>query len=187
MDIVTINCDLDHMFLKGALAKVIAYDRDKRYLVELLENTTNMNVGDKIWLKPHWFDNFRNKANERFTHIHKFPYSDTDTRSKKERWVEYKEGSRRSKVVFDVTLSDNVRYMNLTRKQVLTKLRHALKNDLDINVAVYYTHKWGSYSGYVLESIFIDNSYSIEFKNFKKIDGMIKNFQKKLEKIILAW
>ena len=73
--IVTINEDYDDWKIKGLLAEVIAWDRDKRFLVKLLENskTQYLNIGDTIWLKPHWLDGIYDNLN-RFTAIYKLPY-----------------------------------------------------------------------------------------------------------------
>ena len=74
-NIVTINDGYSDWKVKGLLAEVVGYDRDKRYLVKLLEKsqTEYLNIGDAIWLKPHWLDGIENICNC-FTAIHKFPY-----------------------------------------------------------------------------------------------------------------
>ena len=71
-NIVMINDDYSDWKVKGLLVEVVGYDRDKRYLVKLLEksHTEHLNIGDTIWLKPHWLDGIENIP----THLIKHPF-----------------------------------------------------------------------------------------------------------------
>ncbi|HCM0371075.1 TPA: hypothetical protein N2626_004541, partial [Salmonella enterica] len=51
--IVTINDDYGQYNIKGCLGVILAYDRDKRFLVKVIEGKE---VGIHVWLKPHWLD-----------------------------------------------------------------------------------------------------------------------------------
>lgn len=96
--LVTINDDYYDWKIKGLLAEVVGWDRDKRFLVKLLESseTEYLNIGDTIWLKPHWLDGIYDHMNH-FTTIHKLPYDLRDVRTKEERWKEYKNRVKRFK------------------------------------------------------------------------------------------
>ena len=183
-NIVTINDDYDDWKIKGLIAEVVGYDRDKRYLVKLLENsqTDYLNIGDTIWLKPYWLDGIEKICN-RFTAIHKFNYDNENPQSKKQRWEDYKARTRVDNTKFWITCGEES-FDNLNRSKLLRKIRHCLQNDLDFLAGVHKTSKWGSASGFVVESSFKENTYSIEGRNFKEIEKEISSFQKKIGKLI---
>ena len=83
-NVVMINDDYSDWKVKGLIGEVVGYDRDKRYLVKLLEKsqTEYLNIGDTIWLKTHWLDGIETICNC-FTAIHKFPYDLTNDSCKK--------------------------------------------------------------------------------------------------------
>ena len=186
-NIVMINDDYSDWKIKGLLAEVVGYDRDKRYLVKLLEKsqTEYLNIGDAIWLKPHWLDGIENICNC-FTAIHKFPYDLKSVDGKRERWKEYKERSRRDKVEFWISYGDT-NLQGLTRKQVISKVRYALQNKLDFDVSVMQITKWGSASGRVIESSFKENSYHVYERNFTEISKLIRGFQRQLVKVVESY
>lgn len=186
-NIVTINDDYSDWKVKGLLAEVVGYDRDKRYLVKLLEKsqTEYLNVGDTIWLKPHWLDGIENICNC-FTAIHKFPYDLTNDSYKKDRWKEYKERSRRDKVEFRISYGET-NLQGLTRKQVISKVKYALQNDLDFNVSVMQITKWGSATGRVIESSLKENSYCVYERNFTEISKLVRGFQRQLVKVVESY
>lgn len=186
-NIVTINDDYSDWKVKGLMGEVVGYDRDKRYLVKLLEKsqTEYLNIGDTVWLKPHWLDGIENICNC-FTAIHKFPYDLTNNSCKKDRWEEYKERSRRDRVEFWISYGET-NLQGLTRKQVISKVRHALQNNLDFNVSVMQITKWGSATGRVIESSFKENSYYVCERNFTEISKLIKGFQRQLVKVVESY
>ena len=186
-NVVVINDDYADWKIKGLLAEVVGYDRDKRYLVKLLENsqTDYLNVGDTIWLKPQWLDGIDEVCN-RLTAIHKFPYDLEDSRTKKDRWKEYKERSRRDKISYCVSYGD-VLLQDLTRNQAITKVKHALQNNLDFDISVSIKTKWGSMSGWVMESSFVNNDYHVHSRNFKEVTKVISGLQRKLVKIVESY
>lgn len=183
-NIVTINDDYGDWKIKGLIGEVVGYDRDKRYLVKLLENsqTEYLNVGDTIWLKPHWLDGIEKICN-RFTAIHKFNYDVDNTQTKRERWGDYKARTRRDNTKFWITCGEKA-FDNLNRRGLLRKIRYSLYNNLDFIAGVNKISKWGSASGFVVESSFKENTYNIEGRNFREVEKEIKNFQKKIGKLI---
>lgn len=186
-NIVTINEDYDDWKIKGLLAEVVGYDRDKRYLVKLLENsqTDYLNVNDVIWLKPHWLDGIESIC-DRFTAIHKFPYSLDDISSKKERWKEYKSRTRRDCTKFWITCGEQS-FNNLTRSKLLTKIKYCLQNDLDFISGVRVTSKWSTCFGQVVESSYKENYFDIDKTNFAEIKKEIGGLQRKISNLILNY
>ena len=179
--LVTINNDYDDWKIKGLLAEVVGWDRDKRFLVKLLENseTKYLNIGDTIWLKPHWLDGIYNHMN-RFTAIHKLPYDLGDARTKKERWKEYKNRVKRFKTRFFI-LEDGNKYDNLTRKQVIGHIRRIKDKDTDFFVGLNFESKWSFVSGSVVECD--QDGYWLP-NNFSEVTKRIKNFQNKVAKLL---
>lgn len=179
--VVTINADYDDWKIKGLLAEVVAWDRDKRFLVKLLENsqTDYLNVGDTIWLKPHWLDGIYDKMN-RFTAIHKLPYDEDDKRTKKERWKEYKQLVKRFKTSFYLVVGDKC-YDKLNRKQVIGHMMHLKDTADDFKVGVYFDTKTSFCSGSVVEcdefGFWIPN-------NFREVSKRVSNLQNKVSKIL---
>lgn len=179
--LVTINGDYDDWKIKGLLAEVVGWDRDKRFLVKLLENseTEYLNIGDTIWLKPLWLDGIYDHMN-RFTAIHKLPYDLSDVRTKKERWKEYKNRVKRFKTKFYIVDGDN-EYDNLTRKQVIGHLRRIKDKDTDFFVGLNFESKWSFDSGVVVECD--QEGYWLP-NNSKEVTKRIKNFQNKIAKLV---
>ena len=179
--IVTINEDYDDWKIKGLLAEVIAWDRDKRFLVKLLENskTEYLNIGDTIWLKPHWLDGIYDNLN-RFTAIYKLPYDENDKRSKKERWKEYKQRVKRFKTRFYLIIGDK-RYDDLNRKQVIGHMMYLKDTTDDFRVGVYFDTKTSFCSGSVVEC---DTDGYWTPNNFKEVSKRVSNLQNKISKIL---
>ena len=75
----------------------------------------------------------------------------------------------------------------LTRKQVISKVKYALQNDLDFNVSVMQITKWGSATGRVIESSLKENSYCVYERNFTEISKLIRGFQRQLVKIVESY
>ena len=179
--IVTINDDYDDWKIKGLLAEVVAWDRDKRFLVKLLENsqTDYLNIGDTIWLKPHWLDGIYDNLN-RFTAIHKLPYGEDDKRTKKDRWKEYKQRVKRFKTRFYLVVGDK-NYDNLNRQQVIGHMMFLKDTTDDFRVGVYFNTKTSFCSGSVVEC---DEDGYWTPNNFTEVSKRVSNLQNKISKIL---
>ena len=179
--LVTINDDYDDWKIKGLLAEVVGWDRDKRFLVKLLEDsqTEYLNIGDAIWLKPHLLDGIYDHMTL-FTAIHILPYDLADRRTKEERWKEYKERVKRFKTEFFIIEGGN-KYSNLTRKQVIGHMKHIKDKGTDFFIGLNIKSKRFCASGSVIECD--QDGYWLP-NNSKEVTKRIKNFQNKIAKLV---
>lgn len=184
--ILTINDDYYSFEIKGCKCKVLAYDRDKRFLVELLDGK---DVGECVWLKPHWFDDIhKHYGSYQHMALYKLPSNIENPENKKERFSYYKSCTRKrynnsSRCNLSIKVGD-VWYDNLSRKQLITKLRFALQTNQDVYSIVHVYKKWGSASGCVIEISVDENEYCVDYANFKEVARKIRGFQRKLAKLI---
>lgn len=186
--IVTINDDYDQYNIKGCLGVVLAYDRDKRFLVKVIEGKE---TGLYVWLKPHWLDGIDEVVGS-YQHmaLYKFPSNIDTPESKKERFKYYKNQVRKpyncfskSHLEYQIKVGE-VNYKLSTRKALISKVRYALQTDQDFSIWCNLKSKWSSASGGVVDSSFYENSYDIYDNNFTEVDKKVRNLQRKIEKII---
>lgn len=185
---VTINADYDQFNIKGCVGNIVAYDRDKRFLVEILEGK---HAGEKIWLKLHWLDGADDWVGSyRHMALYKLPTNIENPESKKERFKYYKSRVRKpynsfskSHLEYQIEVG-GVNYKISTRKKLISKIRYALQTDQDFSIWCNLKSKWSSASGGVVDSSFSENSYDVYYNNFREVDKKVSGLQRKIEKII---
>lgn len=185
--IVTINDDYDQYNIKGCLGVVLAYDRDKRFLVKVIEGKE---TGLHVWLKQYWLDGIDEVVGSyRHMALYKFPSNVDTPETKKERFQYYKERTRKPYKCFQNGMCmfsikvDDVWFHNLTRKKLISKVRHCLQNNCDFIINVYSHEKFGFYSGCLIESSAKDNDYTL-YDLSSDVNKLCDSLQRKLEKII---
>lgn len=182
--ILTINSNYYTLEIEGCKCKVLAYDRDKRFLAQLIDGK---HTGEYVWLKPHWFDDIhKHYGSYQHMALYKLPSNIENPENKKERFSYYKSRTRKrynnsSRCNLSIKVG-NVWYDNLSRKQFITKLRFALQTNQDVYSIAHVYKKWGSASGFVISVD--ENEYSVDYANFKEVDRKIRGFQRKLAKLI---
>ncbi|HCH9056042.1 TPA: hypothetical protein NNT21_004449 [Salmonella enterica] len=185
--IVTINDDYDQYNTKGCLGVVLAYDRDKRFLVKVIEGKE---VGLHVWLKPHWLDGIDEVVGSyRHMALYKFPSNIDTPETKKERFQYYKERTRKpykgfqnGMCMFSIKV-DDVWFDNMTRKKLISKVRHCLQNDCNFIINIYYNEKYSFTSSCLMESSIKDNDYTL-YDLGVELDKKCGSLQRKIENII---
>ena len=188
MKSVTINCDYDQFKIEGCNGNVIAYDRDKRFLVHVIDGECK---GEFIWLKLHWLDGIDDWVGSyRHMALYKLPTNIENPEPKKERFDYYKNRVRKtyncfskSHLEYQIKVGD-VNYKLSTRRHLLKKIRFALQTNQDFDVWCNLQSKWSSASGYVVESSYENNDFWLYDNNFKEVQKKISGLQRKIEKVI---
>lgn len=180
--IVTINDDYGDWKIKGLLAEVMYWDGDKKFGVKLLENsqTEYLNIGDVIWLKPMWLDGIWGNGCKKFNVLYKFPYDENDTRTKKERYRDYKERSKRYKMQFQMKIGQGI-WKNVSRKQIINQMRILKDTQDNFCVDIDFETKWSSMSGCLVECN--ETGYTLQ-RNFIEVERKVKNFQQRIGRIL---
>lgn len=179
---VTINNDYDDWKIKGLLAEVLYWDGDKKFGVKLLEKsqTPYLNIGDVIWLKPMWLDGIWDNGRKKLNVLYKLPAHENDTRTKKERYRDYKNRSKRYKMEFELQIN-NGEWKKVSRKQIINQM-HILKDTQDdFCVRIDFETKWSSMSGCLVECD--ESGYTLQ-RNFIEVERKIKNFQQRIGRIL---
>lgn len=187
--IVTINDDYDQYNTKGCLGVVLAYDRDKRFLVKVIEGKEK---GLHVWLKPHWLDGIDEVVGSyRHMALYKFPSNVDTPETKKERFQYYKERTRKpykgfqnGTCMFSIRI-DDVWIDNLTRKRLISKVRHCLQNDKSFEMNAYVNTKTSFCCGALVSYNNKRDWYVIYgHTGVSEVDQYCTNFTLKLKKII---
>lgn len=199
--IVTINAD-EH---EGKQAEIVAYDRDKRYQVRLLES------GELHWFKPHWLDGIEKYFDGyRFKPIYKLPYHvEDDKRPFKERYQEYVDRTRRHYKSYAPTKHDyflavydktqNVRedgyylgnptlvyFDNLKLSDVKRKIRYAVQNKLSFHLAMHIWEKTFSSGADILDYDQETGDWAI-YNQMKDNKRLVESIERSVEKVLYSY